>query len=338
MTLAVNAYDRYTAIMNPLEYILIMTPRRIAVLVLICWIFSSFICWAPFVIGWYTSVPGEEEHHYNQLHKNARILFTGAIFVPSCILIVFFYWRMFLIARHHARAIAAVEHSVRRSLEARFVRKDTKYAKTIAVLIGVFLCCWLPFQICIVVDITHQVSSHRWLHNYLMLLAFLNSGVNPWVYAYKSVDFRSAYKNIFRLLCKQPAIPDERASSSVSSVSGPAATISRMQLNRVNSRVAASNMLRTLRREVGRTRVEYALDRRFSGPFRAGSTIGTLPDLLRVYAASPRHSSLVSTCIEEEPPSNINADSGCVTGDVEMTSYVTAFPVSEAVEHSTEVP
>ncbi|KAH3827412.1 hypothetical protein DPMN_129349 [Dreissena polymorpha] len=162
MTLAVNACDRYTAIMNPLEYILIMKPRRIAVLVLICWIFSSFICWAPFVIGWYTSVPGEKEHNYNQLHKNARILFTGAIFVPSCILIVFFYWRMFLIARHHAHAFAAVEQTVRRSLEARFVRKDTKYAKTIGVLIGVFLCCWLRFQICIVVDITHQVSSHRW--------------------------------------------------------------------------------------------------------------------------------------------------------------------------------
>ena len=38
-------------------------------------------------------------------------------------------------------------------------------------------------------------------HIYLTFLAFLNSALNPWIYAYKNLEFRAAFKRWYREIC-----------------------------------------------------------------------------------------------------------------------------------------
>lgn len=204
LTLATIAYDRHTALVNPLEYVSVMTRRKIGLLVALTWLYSTAIVWVPLPAGWYSQPRQEEEEWVAcsfKLHDNAHILFLSAIFGPACVAISICYFRIYTVARHHARAIAAVESSVQHNLRIRSIMKDAKYSLTLALVIGAFLALWLPYLTCLLAEVTSAVQVSPWLRNYLTLLAVLNSGLNPWIYAYKNNEFRSAFRKVFQDLC-----------------------------------------------------------------------------------------------------------------------------------------
>ncbi|CAL1527787.1 unnamed protein product, partial [Lymnaea stagnalis] len=220
LTLAAIAYDRHTALVSPLEYVNIMTSRKVTVLVALTWIYSAFIVWLPLMIGWY-DVPTElAPCSANLLKSGAPVLFLSAIFAPSCIAILVCYFRIFMVARHHAKAIAAVEFAVHRRLQVKFMIKDTKYAKTLALVIGVFLALWFPYLVYIFIQTVCPIRFDIWVTTYLILLAAFNSGINPWIYAFKNNEFRAAFKRMFKEFCKERfCAPVDRRASLVSTIS-----------------------------------------------------------------------------------------------------------------------
>lgn len=286
ITLAIIAYDRFTAITNPLKYVLLMKKRKIVGFITFSWIYSSFICWLPMMLGWHSHFQNQNSLCTNKmLDRKSRILFICAIFCPACMLILFFYYKIFRIARHHARAIAAVENSIRNTLERQFVKSDTKYAKTIAVVIGVFVCLWLPYQVCLFLVYIGYNDKSQWVNNYLMLLAFCNSGINPWIYAYQNHDFRSAYKRLSdSCKCKKTIAIEDRRTSVISTISVIPSSSSGARLNRANSRVVASDILYSLSQQIGSDNIEFALSRRLSARHSVLTAVSSLPDLVRMYA------------------------------------------------------
>ena len=286
LTLATIACDRYTAIMNPLEYIKIMTTGKIIGCILFSWIYSFIVTWIPVLIGWYKNIA---DHSYlctsNALDVKSDILFLCLLFIPACVCILFCYIRIYFVAQHHAKAIAAVEQSFKRNIEHKFRRSDTKYAKTLAVVIGVFLCLWLPHQLCLGTEIIYGKVTSHWIKNYLLLLALINSGVNPWVYAYQNSDFRAAYKKISmawrckrRLPCTKVEVRRESIVSCISVV--PA---SLLNLHKTNSRIIASDILYALSQHVTQDHIDISLVRKLSAKQSIVNAVSSLPDLLQMY-------------------------------------------------------
>ncbi|KAH9490317.1 Octopamine receptor beta-2R [Bulinus truncatus] len=241
LTLATIAYDRHTALVSPLEYVTIMTTRKVAVMVAVTWVYSTFIVWLPLMIGWF-STPGEPAScSSNLLSGKASVLFLGAIFIPSCVAILVCYSRIFLVARHHAKAIAAVEFAIHRNIQFKFMIKDTKYAKTLALVIGFFLALWLPYLIYIFIQTVCHVRFDIWIQTYLILLAVFNSGINPWIYAFKNNEFRAAFRRMFRELCRDRMCKgEERRASLVPTVSNTP------RLSRTDSRMLSNLLESTL--------------------------------------------------------------------------------------------
>ncbi|ESO85399.1 hypothetical protein LOTGIDRAFT_183801, partial [Lottia gigantea] len=220
LTLAIIAYDRYSALLYPLEYVNIMTEGKVAFLVFLSWVYSAVISWLPLFLRWHDGLDKFSVCSFNLLYSTAHVLFLSVVFGPACFVIFYCYSRIYTVAKHHARAIAAVEQSVRHNLEMRYIVKDTKCAKTLGLVIGVFLCLWLPYLALLVIDICVEQQMNEWLRNYLALLAFLNSGLNPWVYAFKNSEFRAAFKKIIRQSCfYRSCVPSERRSSTGSETS-----------------------------------------------------------------------------------------------------------------------
>ena len=285
--LAVIAYDRYVAIINPLEYIMIMTTKKIIGFILFAWIYSFVVTWVPVFIGWHKNIA---DHSFlctsNALDEESDLLFLCVLFIPACFCILFCYCRIYFVARHHARAIAAEEQSFKRNIEQQFRRSDAKYAKTLAVVIGVFLCLWLPHQICLGVEIIYGKITSHWVKNYLMLLALFNSGVNPWVYAYQNPDFRAAYKKIslaWRCKRRLPCVKmEDRRESIVSCIS--VVPTSLLRLNRIHSRIIASDILYALSQHVGQDNIEISLARKLSAKQGIVTAVNSLPDILQMYA------------------------------------------------------
>ncbi|KAK3705663.1 hypothetical protein QZH41_000938 [Actinostola sp. cb2023] len=87
--------------------------------------------------------------------------------------------------------------------------KEFKTAKSLGVVTGSFVFCWLPFfilsllyQYCVpcqtvITGIPAAASAVKWLH-------YLNSCLNPIIYAFLNPTFKVAFRNLFRRFCTNP--------------------------------------------------------------------------------------------------------------------------------------
>lgn len=78
-------------------------------------------------------------------------------------------------------------------------RMETKAAKTLAIIVGLFIVCWLPFFTMYLIRAFCDDCIQPLLFSFFFWLGYCNSAVNPMIYALFSKDFRFAFK---RIICK----------------------------------------------------------------------------------------------------------------------------------------
>ncbi|XP_067087499.1 5-hydroxytryptamine (serotonin) receptor 1A a [Osmerus mordax] len=80
--------------------------------------------------------------------------------------------------------------------------RERKTVKTLGIIMGTFIFCWLPFFIVALVLPFCSESCYMpaWLGDVINWLGYSNSLLNPIIYAYFNKDFQSAFKKIIK--CK----------------------------------------------------------------------------------------------------------------------------------------
>ncbi|KAK3101920.1 hypothetical protein FSP39_007360 [Pinctada imbricata] len=78
--------------------------------------------------------------------------------------------------------------------------RETRAAKTVAIIIGAFILCWLPFFIIYLVGAFCPNCTPPLVFSILFWLGYCNSMLNPFIYGLFSRDFRFAFKRL--LFCK----------------------------------------------------------------------------------------------------------------------------------------
>lgn len=87
------------------------------------------------------------------------------------------------------------------SLEA---KRERKAAKTLAIVTGAFIACWLPFFIlALLMPIFSDWTFDPHLVSFFLWLGYFNSTLNPIIYTVFSPEFRQAFQ---RILCGKPNI------------------------------------------------------------------------------------------------------------------------------------
>lgn len=71
------------------------------------------------------------------------------------------------------------------------LKRENKTTQTLSIVVGGFIVCWLPFFIAYIVAPFVPVS--KTLSAILTWLGWFNSAMNPFIYAFYSVDFRAAF-------------------------------------------------------------------------------------------------------------------------------------------------
>lgn len=80
------------------------------------------------------------------------------------------------------------------SLEA---KRERKAAKTLAIITGAFVVCWLPFFImALVMPICQDCEINDYMASFFLWLGYFNSTLNPVIYTIFSPDFRQAFARI----------------------------------------------------------------------------------------------------------------------------------------------
>lgn len=190
MNLTAVSFDRQLAITSPFAYPKILTTRRVICLICFVWCYAATISCLVLI-----SSPEHNWPYPNYLWFVSILSF----FLPLVIMLVM-YARIYLVARYQARQIG------------RNYATDIKAAKTIAVVIGGFVICWLPFFIVVLSYANHTKIPLSFL-NVAKWLEYLNSCLNPVIYTCLNRTYRNAFKKLLRR-CRSKIKRDHREQSS----------------------------------------------------------------------------------------------------------------------------
>jgi 5-hydroxytryptamine receptor 1 len=95
-------------------------------------------------------------------------------------------------------------HKPRRNKDTADTKRERKAAKTLAIITGAFVFCWLPFFIlAIVYPICSSCDFNQYMMSFFLWLGYFNSTLNPVIYTIFSPEFRNAFK---RILCGRRSV------------------------------------------------------------------------------------------------------------------------------------
>ncbi|KAK3108104.1 hypothetical protein FSP39_001281 [Pinctada imbricata] len=76
------------------------------------------------------------------------------------------------------------------------MKRERKAARTLGIITGTFIVCWLPFFVNALVEPINEVQIPEALRMVVNWLGYLNSLLNPIIYTIFSPDFRNAFRKI----------------------------------------------------------------------------------------------------------------------------------------------
>ena len=95
-------------------------------------------------------------------------------------------------------ATAPLTRNLSRTNVGHTMNKETRAAKTVAIIVGCFIVCWAPFFVSYTILGVSDYEMDKQLFKVFFWIGYINSLINPCIYAFFSIDYRYAFKKILR--------------------------------------------------------------------------------------------------------------------------------------------
>lgn len=202
--------DRYLAICDPLLYATKITLYRAKISICVCWA-CSLVYNGCILMG---HLGGPDR--FSTCHGECVVVIShisGTLdlfisFVGPCTAMVVLYMRVFVVAMSQLRVIRLQTAASSVTAAPTAKKSETKAARTLGIVIAVFLMCFCPYYYpSLAGEDTSTSLSYFAVLSWIMLL---NSCANPVIYALFYPWFREAIRLIFTLRILQPDSRDDK--------------------------------------------------------------------------------------------------------------------------------
>ncbi|KAL1436854.1 hypothetical protein MTO96_049251 [Rhipicephalus appendiculatus] len=225
-SLCVISVDRYIGVTRPLTYSSMVTHRRALVACVLVWLLSAVISVGP-LLGW-REPPPADPFVCEVTKQTAYVVFSVSFsfYIPTVVILVLYY-RIYraatrqtkflrtgvktikggqLTLRVHTPCMAGDDGSAA-GVQGRLAKfkRQKKAAKTLGIVVGVFIICWFPFFFLLPLGtLCEQCTVPPLLFDFCFWTGYLNSCLNPFIYASTSREYKRAFCAILHCHWNKP--------------------------------------------------------------------------------------------------------------------------------------
>ncbi|XP_028809268.1 trace amine-associated receptor 13c-like [Denticeps clupeoides] len=197
------AVERYMALNNPFLYSLKATVNVSLIAVSLTWAVSFFYNFVLlYVNGNFSDVNTCSGDCVVSIGDVSAFFDLVVVFILPCATMMILYVKVFAIARKHAIAIRTnIKNKRKKDVQSSdSMTSERKAAKVLGILVSVFLVCLVPYYICSLFLGIIKSKFYYSLTINMLALFYLNSTINPMIYALFHPSFQKSMKLI--LTCK----------------------------------------------------------------------------------------------------------------------------------------
>ncbi|XP_022095530.1 alpha-2Db adrenergic receptor-like [Acanthaster planci] len=198
LTLAMISIDGFYAVIHPLHYMNIITPKVTRLGICYAWFQGCVFALIPALYRWVVYDYWEvvcaidwDSYRPNGALTYVIVAFILCFLVPS-IVMTYCYTRICRVARQKAARREGGRPNARKHIN------DKRVIQSLVLIVVIFFLCMTPFCVTKLIKIFTSTSA---LPPYLYLASawfgYLASATNPFVYAIFRRDFRQAFANLF---------------------------------------------------------------------------------------------------------------------------------------------
>lgn len=225
LTLTAISIHKYIGVVQPTKR-KIFTRKTTIIAVAWVWVQALMTALTP-ILGWneYEYIPGRTQCSVKVPRDNKVSELTNCLFIIICGFVIplgimnFSYLKIFRTVKIHTKRVKS--HSFGDEQKSAFLN-ERRITVTLFIILAAFLACWSPFSVLTIYATLagNELSRHFSVVAYW--LGFLNSAMNPLIYALRTKEFRQGYRQIFGVLlpCCFPKVDTSENDSHIAVLRG----------------------------------------------------------------------------------------------------------------------